>query len=275
MCLALLHILMDDGPLIQSNRLDSWILRTLRSKSPWHFGERRLFWRPVFQKMVLEFSDQQLLLGIAILLAGLWQSCTISVYNFTMVWNLAWVSSTVHINTLDVLREYLLGAPQLRNWRVGLMAVTFVLMVVYTVLPAHNFCYSSAPYPAECLFTDMIGNVSGIAAFRMSINLLQLLWGYRKGMFLLYGSVSSTVETWLVEKPLSVMERGAANLRQRKARAPKRRASKAFTLFHKPRAWALTVVEKILLVAKHAYCGLATLAYSRWANLAFSLGFFI
>ena len=271
MCLALVHILMDDGPLLQSNGLDNWILRKLRSKSPWHVGAaRRAFWRPILQKVILNLSDQQLLFGIAILLAGLAQHCTISEYHFTMVLNLAWFSSSVHITTLAVLQKYLRDTPKLRNWRVCLMVVMFALMVVYTVLTAHNAWDDSAPYPAECLFSDVVGNVSGTAAFWLSFDLSQIIRGYCSGVFSLYGSVSSSIDSWVIEKPISMMEKGIKSLRQWKRKT----MSRSYSVFHIPRAWTLTVAERSLLLLKYLYSGSMTLGDSQWANLLFSLAFF-
>lgn len=261
---------MDDGPRIQSNGLDRWILRKLRAYSPWHLGDLRPLWRPVLRKVVLELSDQQLLLGIAMLFAGLYQRCTITEYHFSMVQNLAWMSSSVHITTLVVHREYLRGTPNLRNWRTLLLAVMFAFMVSYAVLTAHNDWDFTGAYPAQCLFSDLAGQVSGIGGFWLFFELFQILWGYCGGVLLLYGSLSSSVNTWVIEKPVSKLEKGAQKLRQGRQKA----TCKPRTISCISRVGASILAEKSLLFIKHWYSSCITLGDLQWANLFFGVVFF-
>jgi len=265
-----MHTLMDDGPQIQSNGLDRWILRKLRTYSPWHLGDLRPLLRPVLQKVVLQLSDQQLLLGIAMLFAGLYQRCTITEYHFSMVRNLAWMSSSVHIATLVVHREYLQDTPKLRTWRTLLLAVMFAFMVTYAVLTAHNDWDFTGAYPAQCLFSDLAGHISGTGGFWLFFELFQILWGYGGGVLLLYGSLSSAVDTWVVEKPVSNLEKGAQKLRQWRQQA----AGKTRTISCIPQVGASIVAETTLLIIRYLYSGCITLGDSQWANLFFSVVFF-
>ncbi|KAK1464108.1 hypothetical protein CMEL01_12869 [Colletotrichum melonis] len=81
--------------------------------------DRRLFfarkqqlndkWTRMLVELVLTFSDQQLLTGLAILVAGYVQAlgANLSIYHWNTVIYLAWLSSTVHLMSLSVLRDRL------------------------------------------------------------------------------------------------------------------------------------------------------------------------
>ena len=79
------------------NLIDYWVF--------WMFGKLQLFkptdefrhfWMPVIEKVVLNLSDQQLLTGLSVLIAGFATHCSISAYHFEVVSDLAWFSSNVH-----------------------------------------------------------------------------------------------------------------------------------------------------------------------------------
>ena len=56
------------------------------------------------ERLVLIFSDQQLVTGLAMLTAGYIKRYSMSTYNFDIITALAWLSSTAHLSTLAVLR---------------------------------------------------------------------------------------------------------------------------------------------------------------------------
>lgn len=65
----------------------------------------------VIEKIILNLSDQLLLTGSAVLIAGFWTHCSISVYHFVLVSDLAWFASICHLTTVAVLEDYLRGRP--------------------------------------------------------------------------------------------------------------------------------------------------------------------
>lgn len=73
------------------------------------------------ERFVLALSDQQLVTGLAILIAAYTNRCTLTLYNFNIVATLAWFSSTTHLSTLAVLRVYFMDRPRVRDWRVAAM----------------------------------------------------------------------------------------------------------------------------------------------------------
>ena len=79
-------------------------------------------------RFVLALSDQQLVTGLAILIGALASRCKISAYEFDVVIGLAWFSSTTHLATLDVLRDYFIRNQIVRNVRlVGMLILMGIL----------------------------------------------------------------------------------------------------------------------------------------------------
>lgn len=67
------------------------------------------------ERFVLALSDQQLVTGLAIMIAGHARRYSMSVYHFNIVSSLAWFSSATHLATLGTLREYFIKRPSVRN----------------------------------------------------------------------------------------------------------------------------------------------------------------
>ena len=74
-------------------------------------------------------GDQQLVTGIAILIAGLASRCHISMYEFNIVTYLAYFAVGTHALSLRVLRGYLANHKLVRNCRV---ALTIVFLVIFS-----------------------------------------------------------------------------------------------------------------------------------------------
>jgi hypothetical protein len=62
----------------------------------------------VLERFILALSDQQLVTGLAVLIAA-FLKCDISVYSFGIVTSVAWFSCTTHLSTLIVLKRYIQG----------------------------------------------------------------------------------------------------------------------------------------------------------------------
>ena len=96
------------------------------------------------ESFVLALSDQQLVVGLAVLIAGFVNTCSMSIYHFKIVASLAWFSSTTHLATLGVLLTYLINHPTVRDWRVVAMLL-LLLMLIVAQLPALSFHDNSLP----------------------------------------------------------------------------------------------------------------------------------
>ena len=104
------------------------------------------------QRFLLTLSDQQLVTGIAVLIAGYSKICSMPIYHFNIVASLAWFSSATHLATLGVLRSYLVAHPVVRNWRVIAMVLLLILLLV-AQFPAWSDGDDSLP--VSCFFLDM------------------------------------------------------------------------------------------------------------------------
>ncbi|TQN63982.1 hypothetical protein CSHISOI_11440 [Colletotrichum shisoi] len=128
-----------------------------RQKRPYHRG------RQILEEVLLIFSDQQLLTGLGILIAGYIQMgyFDLSKYNWNTVIYLAWLSSTVHLMSLSVLRERLKQNRASRLVRVGAIAVVFALLVGALVPTSSSAWYKlSGAIPVRC-FWDASRSFSG------------------------------------------------------------------------------------------------------------------
>nr|POF06966.1 hypothetical protein CFP56_31590 [Quercus suber] len=117
------------------NPIDSCVLR-IRSYN----GRRPQFYEAV-QKAVLALSDQQIVTGIAVLGAGFQglRTGTISTYHFQIVIYLAWLSSSVHLSCVTLLRPILYHYLGLRIWRLAGMLLLFLGLVIALVPTVTNF----------------------------------------------------------------------------------------------------------------------------------------
>lgn len=103
----------------------------------------------VVSRFILALSDQQLVTGLAILIGAFASRCTISVC-------LAWFSSTTHLATLDILRDYFIQNRMVRNFRVGGMVILTILWILGFVYArthstnADTFSQSISAMPLQC-----------------------------------------------------------------------------------------------------------------------------
>ena len=102
------------------------------------------------EKFILALSDQQLVTGLAVLIAGIVSPCSMSIYHFNTVAALGWFSSMTHLSTLAVLRVYFIEHPRLRTWRVVAMLFVLVLLIIARVVTLASTLDNSLP--VRCAF---------------------------------------------------------------------------------------------------------------------------
>ncbi|KAK0112418.1 hypothetical protein ONS96_001661 [Cadophora gregata f. sp. sojae] len=109
-------------------------------------------------QFILALSDQQLVTGLAILITGYAQRCTISGHHFQLIANLAWFSSTTHLSTLAVLQKYLIRHPVIKHIRVVcIFAVLGLLFHAQLYVQWAVF----ASLPIQCTFASNIFGIGG------------------------------------------------------------------------------------------------------------------
>ena len=175
-------------------------------------ASKRGFWVPVIKKLVLSLSDQQLLTGLAVLIAAFWTHCTISVYHFALVNDLAWFSATVHLITLSVLKDDLLKNHVQRDWRVALMITMALLLAASTVMEGHYLWYDGWPYDAQCLFDELIGNIRGSPKHWMLVSLILVGINYPLNIIPLFERPTVLLNHWLERKPRAAMDAAIEHL---------------------------------------------------------------
>ena len=221
-CLSAAHLVLTISNSEDANPIDRFIYKAAKVMIPFQIcASKRDFWVPVIEKLVLSLSDQQLLTGLAVLIAAFWTHCTISVYHFAVVNDLAWFSAMVHLITLTVLRDYLLQKPVLRNWRVVLMSTLAILLAASTVMEGHYLWYDGGPYDAQCLFDELIGNVNGSPKRWMLANLVLICINYPLSIIPLFKRPTVFVKHWLGTKPTAALEEAVEHLTDTQRTCPK------------------------------------------------------
>ena len=118
-----------------------------------HMDSARERRRKGVERFILSLSDQQLVTGLAILIAGYINRCSMSFYHFKTVAALAWFSSTTHLATLTLLRTYLINHPRVRDWRVAAMLGIFALLALAQVL---SYSTQDKSVPFHCAFGSLL-----------------------------------------------------------------------------------------------------------------------
>lgn len=92
-------------------------------------------WRDIIEETIQVISDQQLLTGLGVLIAGYMQVVLydLSVYHWNVVIYLGWISATVHLMSISVLQEKMNANIVMRNIRLCLMFFILALLVVALV----------------------------------------------------------------------------------------------------------------------------------------------
>lgn len=137
-----------------TNHIDPNIFRFKPRNSKWNSLLKKKK-----KKTILSISDQQIVSGIAIILAGFIQANTISTYHWHTVVYLAWMSSMVHLTTLTVLRGHMPTSPVVRTIRVIGMTILFVLLLT-DLLPTISYDYQYSIGDDLCKYPDSFHSVT-------------------------------------------------------------------------------------------------------------------
>ncbi len=106
--------------------------------------------KEAMNQFMVTLSDQQLVTGLAILLAGVSNQKGLSGYEFTVILSLAWFSSTTHLATLTTLRSYFRKLGRVRDLRaLGMLCVLGLLFYVLYV----SFMIEESRVPVQCVFS--------------------------------------------------------------------------------------------------------------------------
>jgi len=96
-------------------------------------------WQKALDACVLLFSDQQIMTGLAMLIAGFVGLVDrMDVYHFQVVIMLAWMSSSVNLTALTVLGQFFEEHKPVFYWRLAGMLILLVLLLVALVPTTSN-----------------------------------------------------------------------------------------------------------------------------------------
>ncbi|KAH7251982.1 hypothetical protein BKA59DRAFT_525338 [Fusarium tricinctum] len=171
---AIMAVIKRAIPKQQYLRLDEkvlyWIgVRRPASDSPSNLG---------YQSLLLALSDQMLAVGLCYLIAMYAQVCRVSLYSFFIGAQLGYLSSTVHLCTLLVLKSYFRKHPKQALLRSGLMVLFLGLLMSALMLE-----FITLSEPRDRLFLcglhqPILPRVKtiGIRCFSISVMLAFVYW---------------------------------------------------------------------------------------------------
>jgi hypothetical protein len=96
------------------------------------------FWSRVLSKNLLAFSDTQLLTGLAIQFTAMIKHCSMSVYHFRIVVDLAFLTTVTHLLTVVALRNYFVKNRWINLPRIFFMLANLALLG-YTSFVAYSY----------------------------------------------------------------------------------------------------------------------------------------
>ena len=152
-----------------------------------------------FEKFILALSDQQLVTGIAILIAIFANHCRTSIYELNIAISLAWFSSTTHLATLDVLHRYFRQNIVVRNWRmIGMISVLFLLIPGLVLVDKYTFF--TPEIPMQCATFVPPNNEDGIGPLATVFVSMYLCSGYGSRLYKTFTSVDGSMvdPEWLI-----------------------------------------------------------------------------
>ncbi|GAM84762.1 hypothetical protein ANO11243_027630 [Dothideomycetidae sp. 11243] len=121
--------------------------------------------RKPLQAFVLLLSDQQLVTGIAIMIAGFIGMFrdNMMVYHFQIVIYLGWMASSVHLSALTMLSGFLPRHSPLMWWRLAGMTVLLVLLS-FALVPTASAIWATDDVPGH----TNVRNISDITAVNLT-----------------------------------------------------------------------------------------------------------
>ena len=140
----------------------------------------------VLVKFIKMLSDQQLITGLAILIAALSSRCVISQEEWHIVTSLAYFSATTHSLSLDVLRNYLVQNMWVRYFRVTFTLV-FLILFTFTYLADHlqfyiwgRYTFFKSNWIVQCALQAWVsdhGRLDPIELVLYIVPILIIIWG--------------------------------------------------------------------------------------------------
>lgn len=174
------------------------------------------FWAQVLSKNLLALSDTQLLTGLAIQFTAMIKHCSMSVYHFRIVVDLAFLTTVTHLLTVVALRDYFVEYRWINLPRIFFMLANLALLG-YTSFVAYSYdlAHLSLSDSLSCFFQQdrppftaafggkwaalLVGAIGGHAAVIAAMYWLKEPTDDKKGRwyyYLWYGG--ALIRTWII-----------------------------------------------------------------------------
>ncbi|KAF5687948.1 hypothetical protein FCIRC_2147 [Fusarium circinatum] len=161
-------------PKQQYMRVDEKVLHWIGVRKPANESPSNLG----YQSLLLALSDQMLAVGLCYLIAMYAQVCKVSLYSFYIGAQLGYLSSSVHLCTLLVLKSYFRRHPKQALLRGGLMTLFLGLLVATLTLefitlsePRDRLFLCGLQYPRLPRLESM-----GVRCFSIAVMLVFVYW---------------------------------------------------------------------------------------------------
>ncbi|EXL95126.1 hypothetical protein NOF04DRAFT_10730 [Fusarium oxysporum II5] len=171
---AVMAVLKRGIPKQQYMRVDEKVLYWIGVRKPANESPSNLG----YQSLLLALSDQMLAVGLCYLIAMYAQVCKVSLYSFYIGAQLGYLSSTVHLCTLLVLKSYFRNHPKQALLRGGLMMLFLGLLVATLILefitlsePRDRLFLCGLHYPV----LPRLGSM-GVRCFSIAVMLVFVYW---------------------------------------------------------------------------------------------------
>lgn len=145
----------DSLPLWYLTSLDRRLITHTRNKlpffSPWIEATSRDKRVDGFARFAWALSDQQLVTGLALLISAFINTIQATNFEFGIIVALAWFSSTTHLATLNMLKDYFVQRRVIRKYRIaGMIMILISLSFAFISSTFPMLAYSGLTF--QCLF---------------------------------------------------------------------------------------------------------------------------
>ncbi|PKY00557.1 hypothetical protein P168DRAFT_322166 [Aspergillus campestris IBT 28561] len=167
------------GSLTLPNHIRQWIFKKEAQK--WTGSSTALI------KICLMISDQQLVIGTAMLLIGFITHCNIPQYYFEIIADYGWVTSCVYQTSVMVTYPVFQQKPAMRHWRAAWMTCQAGFIFICQILTYHKDWLFLFGTPTKCIWENMsTGYVKGSQMVQLIVTLSFQVWSYLFAMGVFY-----------------------------------------------------------------------------------------
>ncbi|KAH8888078.1 hypothetical protein GQ53DRAFT_767975 [Thozetella sp. PMI_491] len=130
----------------------------------------------MYERFIISMSDQQLVTGIAILVALYIKSCSVSVFSFEIAVSVAYFSCSIHISTLTVLRQYLKRYKKLAILRSIMMVILAIMLLAGLLMIESGTFYQVPSMKLGCALADFNSYISHNLTWVQVGNTAMICW---------------------------------------------------------------------------------------------------